>query len=225
MAGQILSTFPTGKGRREWLSLAAAHTTDRSVLFDWMHEEREAVKEPVLTVPEPDSFTADTNEPAGIQAEPHTLTETDETVPPETPSATEKTAEAEPESKPETEPETPPPPEKMSYTEWIKYLASHKPPSTSAPRDKTMELINRFLEKQPKIKPKPGSSTQPLPEVEKSIREHSGLMTETLASLYEKQGKYDKAIKAYEILKLKYPEKNRYFASKIAQLRTLLNKK
>lgn len=41
------------------------------------------------------------------------------------------------------------------------------------------------------------------------------LMTETLAQLYVNQKKYNKALKAYKILTLKYPEKSSFFAEKI----------
>ena len=40
-------------------------------------------------------------------------------------------------------------------------------------------------------------------------------MTETLADLYIKQGKYHEALKAYKVLCLKYPEKISLFADQI----------
>ena len=47
------------------------------------------------------------------------------------------------------------------------------------------------------------------------------LMTETLAKLLVKQKKYKKAISAYKILSLKYPEKNVFFAGQIQKLKKL----
>lgn len=48
------------------------------------------------------------------------------------------------------------------------------------------------------------------------------LVTETLAKLYESQKRYAKAIKAYEALSLKFPEKNDLFAARINYLRKLI---
>jgi hypothetical protein len=47
----------------------------------------------------------------------------------------------------------------------------------------------------------------------------TGLVTETLARLYADQGHAAKAIQAYEILKLRVPEKSLIFAARIEALR------
>ena len=44
-------------------------------------------------------------------------------------------------------------------------------------------------------------------------------VTETLAKIYEKQGNKSKAIKIYEKLRLRIPEKNDYFVSLIEKLK------
>jgi hypothetical protein len=46
-------------------------------------------------------------------------------------------------------------------------------------------------------------------------------MTETLARIYLEQKKYLKAIQAYQILILKYPEKSSYFADCISDIKNL----
>lgn len=51
---------------------------------------------------------------------------------------------------------------------------------------------------------------------------HDDLVTETLAKLYESQRKYSKAIKAYETLALKFPEKNHLFAARIQYIKNLI---
>ena len=53
----------------------------------------------------------------------------------------------------------------------------------------------------------------------------SGLVTETLANHYFEQGVFLKAIQAYEILKLKVPQKSSIFAARIAEMRNLQSEK
>ena len=50
-------------------------------------------------------------------------------------------------------------------------------------------------------------------------------MTETLAKIYVKQQKIKKALYAYKILSLKYPEKSSFFANQIKKLQKKQNKK
>ncbi len=56
---------------------------------------------------------------------------------------------------------------------------------------------------------------------EQSLAESDEMITETLAKIYFDQKKYDKALKAYEKLSLKYPEKSIYFASQIEKIEKL----
>ena len=53
----------------------------------------------------------------------------------------------------------------------------------------------------------------------------SHLMTETLAQLYTEQKLYSKAVKAYEILSNKFPEKKSYFEDKIKEIKELRQNK
>ena len=90
-----------------------------------------------------------------------------------------------------------------------------------AERQKKKELIDKFIEsnpKIPKITPEAKSSSFIF---EPSQADNSYLMTETLARVYLEQKKYEKAIQAYEILILKYPEKNSFFADRILDIRNL----
>ena len=51
-----------------------------------------------------------------------------------------------------------------------------------------------------------------------SISFNSALASETLAQLYERQGKKIKAIEIYKLLMVKNPKKKRFFASQIKKL-------
>lgn len=59
-----------------------------------------------------------------------------------------------------------------------------------------------------------------LPESENGSGQ--GALTETLARIYIKQGKFEQAIKIIRQLSLKYPKKNRYFADQIRFLEKLI---
>ncbi|MBK6523520.1 MAG: hypothetical protein IPG08_15050 [Sphingobacteriaceae bacterium] len=56
-------------------------------------------------------------------------------------------------------------------------------------------------------------------KAKESLLENEELVTETLAKIYALQGNVNKAIRAYQILSLKYPNKSAYFASLIEELR------
>jgi len=57
-----------------------------------------------------------------------------------------------------------------------------------------------------------------------SVQENESLMTETLAHVYVEQKKYKKAITAFTILSLKYPEKSSFFAHQIQAIKKLQEK-
>lgn len=88
------------------------------------------------------------------------------------------------------------------------------------PLAKKMDLIDKFIEANPKIAPAKNIAPPPV-NVERSTQDSSMLMTETLARVYLEQKKYSKAIQAYEILILKYPEKSVFFADRISDIKII----
>lgn len=123
----------------------------------------------------------------------------------------------------------------FSFTDWLKKVPSQSKTQKEieeeqeiAEREIKYKLIDDFLEKNPKIVPMKKTDITPantLSNLVQNTEEYSDLMTETLAQIYIEQKKYDKAIKAYKILILKYPEKNSLFANRIKEIENLKNSK
>ena len=85
-------------------------------------------------------------------------------------------------------------------------------------------MIDRFIARNPKIVP--GESESGDFKIKQSLKlDKKELMTETLARVYLEQGKYKKAIQAYRILILKYPEKSSFFADQIKAVEKLRSHK
>jgi hypothetical protein len=94
--------------------------------------------------------------------------------------------------------------------------------SNAAPTGpKAEDLIDEFLITNPRISPLEKSDKDAAAPVlhSESSALVTGLVTETLARLYADQGHAAKAIQAYEILKLRVPEKSLIFAARIEALR------
>jgi hypothetical protein len=80
-------------------------------------------------------------------------------------------------------------------------------------------LIDQFLAVNPRISPMAKDAPAPVVRTEPDAQV-TGLVTETLARMYAEQGHVAKAIQAYEILKLRVPEKSSIFAARIEALKT-----
>ena len=130
--------------------------------------------------------------------------------------------------------------EKHSFMEWLQ-LTTLKPIKQAAPQEKEVaefsseiafpleetsekakkfELIDKFLEENPKIVPQ-SEDTFKVAITQSAKIDSEELMTETLAKVYLEQKKYKKALQAYKILSLKYPEKSSFFASRIKAVKQL----
>jgi len=129
--------------------------------------------------------------------------------------------------------------EKYSFGEWLQ-LTSFKPVKRTKkdsekneverkeiefpleednPKRKKFELIDKFIAENPKISP---HKDAPKVAIADSVKfDKKELMTETLAKVYLEQKKYKKAVQAYRILSLKYPEKSGFFADRIKAVEKL----
>lgn len=80
------------------------------------------------------------------------------------------------------------------------------------------KAIENFIENEPKISKLKEETNFVVKERDDDI---SHLMTETFAKLYVEQRLYTKAIKAFEILTEKHPEKKDYFEEKIEEIKQI----
>jgi tetratricopeptide (TPR) repeat protein len=122
--------------------------------------------------------------------------------------------------------------EKHSFQEWLQLSRIQpiereietknipEPQIIDEEKKKKAELIDKFIETSPKISPVKHGST-PTVHIDINKDDNTYLMTETLARVYLEQKKYQKAIQAYEILILKYPEKSSFFVDRISDIKIL----
>ena len=104
--------------------------------------------------------------------------------------------------------------EKYSFLDWFDII-SDDPPEV----EKKFDLIEKFIKNSPKVEFLEDQKSDPNLIIETKIKDE--LITETLAKIYVNQKKFNKAIKAYEILSLKYPKKSSFFADQIIDIKKL----
>lgn len=88
-------------------------------------------------------------------------------------------------------------------------------------RQRQLDLIDSFIQKEPRIPPVRAKLGEPLEQEDLAKRSKpagGGFVTESFAKILEKQGKFDKARDIYEKLMAKNPGKKAYFAAKISEL-------
>lgn len=89
----------------------------------------------------------------------------------------------------------------------------------------TDELVTRFLNESQGHFELHDDPETPLATPEQALEENispSGILTEAMAHIYIKQGKYDRAIEILRRISLNNPKKNRYFADQIRFLEKLV---
>ncbi len=123
-----------------------------------------------------------------------------------------------------------------SFSEWLK-LTSATPivreeiKEDSSINKRNLDLIDKFIQDKPKLKQGVNSTkTGANIEAQKNLasqysRTSEALMTETLAKVYLQQKNFKKALQAYHILSLKYPEKSGFFADQIRAINKQINTK
>lgn len=99
-----------------------------------------------------------------------------------------------------------------SFSDWIKHF-SGKDELTAQANSQNEAL--KVISEQAKSIQKKAEFFSASKMAKLSVIESDDLVTETLAQVYEAQGKFERAIQAYEKLQLKFPEKRVYFAGRI----------
>ena len=121
-----------------------------------------------------------------------------------------------------------------SFSEWLKLTSAipifrEEIKETSSINKQNFDLIDKFIQDKPKLKQGVNSSkTSANNEVKKNLASQysptsESLMTETLAKVYLQQKNFKKALQAYHILSLKYPEKSGFFADQIRVINKQIN--
>ncbi len=98
-------------------------------------------------------------------------------------------------------------------------------PAVEAPVNKNKafdsdSIIEKFIKESPSISRPKAEFFNPVNMAKISVEEDDDLATETLAKIYTKQGNYKKAIRIYEKLCLKFPDKMPYFVALIQKIKS-----
>lgn len=222
------------------LKVAAAYTTDRNILFEYITSENfiqneisQAIQQQYDSISDIKVVSEDISEKVSLEIDNQLKSELKKAEDILDPSlferkktSVEKVLEID-EPLQFTEKDT------HSFTEWLK-LSKATPIDRSSSevknaesskqnhQERKFELIEKFIQKKPKLT-KTSSFSENKDLAEPYTQASNALMTETLAKVYLQQKSYKKAIQAYKILILKNPEKSGFFADQIRAIQKLIN--
>lgn len=117
--------------------------------------------------------------------------------------------------KPTFEPEV----QNNDFFAWLNSGLSNQGPINKPKEVSKSVLIDKFIQENPSIQRPKQEFFSPEKAMKKSEVLDTNLATETLAKIYAMQGHPEKAIKVYNQLQLKFPEKLSYFASLINKIK------
>lgn len=115
-------------------------------------------------------------------------------------------------------------PKKLSFTDWLISIDEGREipaevSETPLPKTSIEQIIDKFITEEPRISKPKKEFFNPVNMAKQSVVDDEELVTETLARVYLKQGNAAKALRIYDILRLKYPEKSAYFAALIQEVK------
>jgi hypothetical protein len=206
---------PAAAARKRVEDLLAAHKKRKEQKDDdppseAMSERQEAEE---TTVPQEEAKAKD--RPDGPSTEESTAAEEEAIQPEHTKPASEDSGQAKNDKQADTG--------SSSFSDWLSSLPSEQ--ERTERKKEQIELVDQFLKETPRFQPNKEKTAEQTPNIaSESVQERSEFMTETLAKLYIEQGHVEKAIEAYDILRLRFPEKSSFFAGRIRALKQQLKK-
>ena len=235
------------------LKLTAAYTTDRNILFDYITSESfiqneisEGIQQHDESVLELNVIPEDVSEQVSIEIDKQIKAELKKAEAILNPKLFERKVKSvekiiDEETTVETVLEIDKPldftkEDPHSFSEWLKLTSAipikrEEKKASPTKKEQKFKLIDKFIQDKPKLSPRDIHSEQATDTVKSKnlaaqyTLDQDALMTETLAKVYLQQKNYKKALQAYTILSLKYPEKSGFFADQIRAIKKLINTK